>query len=556
MAPTSACNATCSGDSRYLCGGSNRLSLYEWTGNSLQTWNKPAITGHYEFLIGGLIVPLIATLGVNNKVTFVQKGAGHFGPQNSTGAYELDLSLVNNANIAWRTMHVKSDVFCSASIILPDKGGRQINIGGWSSQSTFGVRLYLPDGTPGVQGKNDWQENVNEVSLQRGRWYPSAMIMANGSVLVIGGESGNNGPPVPSLEIMPRVSGGDTVLTMDWLQRTDPNNLYPFCFVLPSGGILVIYYNEARILNEVTFATTATLPNVPGAVNDTTAGRNYPMEGTAVMLPQHAPYSDPTTVLVCGGSTLGPAIGIDNCVSITPDVRGAQWTIERMPSKRVMSCMVTLPDGTYLILNGAQQGVAGFAMATEPNLQALLYDPGQAVGSRFSILNTTIVARLYHSEAILLQDGRVLVSGSDPEDPRFPQEYRVEVYVPPYLSKGLPQPSYTITNTDWAYGGKYPITVTLHAGSTGTMKVSLVAAVSSTHGNSMNNRIIFPAFACSGNTCTITAPPNAHVCPPSWFQLFVLDNGTPSLSQWVRIGGDPAKLGNWPPFKDFTLPGV
>ena len=60
---------------------------------------------------------------------------------------------------------------------------------------------------------------------------------------------------------------------------------------------------------------------------------------------------------------------------------------------------VALPDGTFLIVNGAQQGVAGFGLATNPNFQALLYDPSQPVGSRISILGTTIVARLYHSEA-------------------------------------------------------------------------------------------------------------------------------------------------------------
>ena len=156
--------------------------------------------------------------------------------------------------------------------------------------------------------------------------------MANGSILVVGGENGSNGPPVPSLEILPRTPGGDTVLTMDFLQRTDPNNLYPFLIVLPSGGILIIYYNEARILDERTFATTRTLPNLPAAVNNFLGGRTYPMEGTTVILPQHAPYTDPLTVLVCGGSTPGPAIALDNCVSTQPEVAGAQWTIERMVS--------------------------------------------------------------------------------------------------------------------------------------------------------------------------------------------------------------------------------
>jgi hypothetical protein len=63
-------------------------------------------------------------------------------------------------------MHVKTDVFCSGSIILPDIAARQINVGGWSLDSTFGIRLYAPDGSPGVNGTNDWEENWQELSLQ------------------------------------------------------------------------------------------------------------------------------------------------------------------------------------------------------------------------------------------------------------------------------------------------------------------------------------------------------------------------------------------------------
>ena len=101
-----------------------------------------------------------------------------------------------------------------------------------------------------------------------------------------------------------------------------------------------------------------------------------------------------------------------------------------------MPCMVPLPDGTLMILNGAKQGVAGFGLATDPNLSALLYDPTQPIGSRISILNNTIVARMYHSEATLLPDGRVLVSGSDPQTNfpngtvEYPEEFRVEVIFP------------------------------------------------------------------------------------------------------------------------------
>jgi hypothetical protein len=325
------CNTPCSGEPTALCGGSDAINYYTWTG--LNTWNEATgnAAGQYEFLIGGVVIPLITAQGVNGKVTFVEKHGT--GPPNSTGAYELDLSEINNFDLAWRTMNgLQTDVFCSAGLTLPDKAGRQLNVGGWSDTSTYGIRLYWPDGSPGVFGVNDWQENVEEVSLQTGRWYPSAMMMANGSILVVGGEDGSNGAPVPNLEVLPKPEGGYLVYC-DFLNRTDPNNLYPFLAVLPSGGIFIAYYNEARILDENTFETTSVMPNIPGSVNRFDAGRTYPLEGTAMILPQSAPYSDPLTVLICGGSTPYQGFALDNCVSIQPEVPNSNWTIERMVSK-------------------------------------------------------------------------------------------------------------------------------------------------------------------------------------------------------------------------------
>jgi hypothetical protein len=121
---------------------------------------------------------------------------------------------------------------------------------------------------------------------------------------------------------------------------------------------------------------------------------------------------------------------------------------------------------------------------------------------------------------------------------------------------GATPPSYNISSTDIAYGGTTTLNITLPSGDFANMKITLMASVASTHGNSMGQRTIFPEYTCSGNVCTVTAPPNAHVCPPGWHMLFVLDNGVPSYAEWVRIGGDPAQLGNWPDYSDFTIPGV
>lgn len=339
LVPDSQCNVACSGNTSTLCGAGNLLSYYNWTGTPINTWHRPQgnAAGQYRLLVGGVCIPLLTTPGVNGKYIFIEKFGT--GEANSTGAYELDVSLISNPTGAWRTMHVKTDVFCSAGITLPDKVGRQINIGGWSGSSTFGIRIYWPDGSPGTWGVNDWQENVDELSLQVGRWYPSAMMMTNGSILVVGGEVCSNCAPEPTLELLPRVGG---LVTLPFLQQTDPFNLYPFLCVLPGGGIFIAYYNQAQIMDAGTFATLKQMPQIPGPVNNPAGGRTYPLEGTAVLMPQSAPYSDPLTVMICGGSTPGPAQAIDNCVSIQPEAANSQWVIERMVMPLAISSIISL----------------------------------------------------------------------------------------------------------------------------------------------------------------------------------------------------------------------
>jgi hypothetical protein len=170
-----------------------------------------------------------------------------------------------------------------------------------------------------------------------------------------------------------------------------------------------------------------------------------------------------------------------------------------------------------------------------------------------SIMANTTVARLYHSEAIVLLDGRVMISGSDPTGDynqpagEWPEEYRVEVFTPPYLLSGLARPTFSVNSSDWSYGDTIKVTINIPSGNIAHVKISMLGSVVSTHGNAMGQRTIFPAFTCQSSTsCTMTAPPNAHVAPPGWFMIFVLDGPTPAVGQFVRIGKDPGNIGNWP----------
>ncbi|KAJ3287500.1 hypothetical protein HDU76_007817 [Blyttiomyces sp. JEL0837] len=546
----------CDGNPGEYCGAGGRLEVYS-SATPITTFTTLPNPGRYEYFIGGLMVPLLSGLTTKNKVVLLERLAG--GEANSTHAYELDYST-NDYRTAFREMHVTTDIFCSAGLMLPDAPGRILNIGGWADVSLEGVRLYSPTGSAGVNGTTDWEESVGSLHLQVPRWYPTGLQLLNGSIAVIGGETNSNGANQPNVEILPAT--GTAPINLQILVDTNPFNLYPHAFTLPSGKVFLAANDRAEVLDPNTWATLIKLPKVPGGAFSTTGdldgtgGRTYPVSGTAVLLPFSPPYTAAATVLICGGS-LGPGgTAVDNCVSTQPEVAGAQWTIERMPFKRVMPNMVHLPDGTIMVLNGCKFGVAGFGLGSDPTLTAILYDPTKPVNTRFSIMNSTIVARMYHSEALLLHDGRVLVSGSDPQEAEqgYPEEHRIEMYIPPYLTSGLPRPTFTFkSSTNVTFGAQVSFTATLP--SNGAIRVSLISPGVNTHGNTMGSRFIWLTVAKQADGSYLaTMPPNQGIAPANHYLMFVLDGPTPSVGQWIRIGGDPGLISQWPNLPGFTLP--
>ena len=154
---------------------------------------------------------------------------------------------------------------------------------------------------------------------------------------------------------------------------------------------------------------------------------------------------------------------------------------------RTMGQFIILPDGTLLVVNGGENGTAGYAQATgqTPNYgnmaygmslaagpigQPAIYNPNAPAGSRWSNtgLSSSNIARLYHSSAILLPDGSVMIAGSNPNvdvntSTIYPTQYQAEYFYPPYFSAtARPQPS-GIPNT-LSYGGQF-FNITIPAGS-------------------------------------------------------------------------------------------
>lgn len=326
------CSMPCPGDREHTCGAGNHINYYEWTGEALNTFHYASgnEAGEYQHFSTSPIVPLISSVGINDKVIFVEKHGTSL--DNTEGSFEFDYKTNT-----YRELALKTDVFCSASFTLPDKAGRMINIGGWSAESIYGIRFFTPDSPQGVNnGTNVWEEDYGQLRLFDPRWYPTAIVLSNGSLLAMGGESGSDAPIVPSAEVLPHPPGVTESTYIDYLARAEAigrTNSYPHMAIMPSGNIFFTQFNESRLISQVDFQTVRKLPDMPGSpVNDLT-GRNYPLQGTMMIMPQKAPYGAPLKVVICGGTTHEPGNdALDNCVSMHPDNAGEQWAIERMVS--------------------------------------------------------------------------------------------------------------------------------------------------------------------------------------------------------------------------------
>lgn len=418
------------------------------------------------------------------------------------------------------------------------------------------IRYLSRSRTDASKNGQSWSEPGNKLSTAR--WYASVQSMPDGSLFVCSGslngldpnKPANNNPTYEVLNAQ-GISSGRSI-PMRLLEKAQPYYMYPFIHLLKTGDLFVFVAKSSEVFNVAGNAVVKTLPDLPGKY------RTYPNTGGSVLLPLRSATNYDPEIMICGGGSYqdinSPTEA--SCGRIKPLAAAPSWELESMNEGRGMVEGTLLPDGTVVWVNGCNVGAQGFGIASDPTREVLLYDPEKPNGQRWSRGATSGIARLYHSVALLLLDGTLMVAGSNPVEmpilkPRAGQtpsedyvtEFRVENYTPPYLQNGKanrrPTAITLSSKTLQSNGSKFTITFNAPAGAQAA-RVALYHGGFVTHSLHMNHRMIFldrTGFktGVTAQTLTVTMPPNRNIAQPGPYVVYVTVDGVPGIGQFVSV---------------------
>jgi len=311
--------------------------------------------------------------------------------------------------------------------------------------------------------------------------------------------------------------------------------LYPRMHLLPNGKV---FYSgsttQSRLFDPVakTWSGVIATTNYGGT-------RTY---GTSVLLPlTPANNYKPVVMIMGGGSPSTATTELIDLSAATPN-----WTIGPLMSQpRIEMNATILPNGKIIALGGSLNDEdTGTA-----SLNADLYDPAT---NTFSSAGQNAFARLYHSNSLLLPDGRVWFAGGNPA--RGTYEQHMEIYSPAYLFNPdgtlATQPAITgVPSSGIGYGSAFQVQTPDAAN---ISSVVLMRPGAPTHAFDMEQRLVAMNFTAGSGVLNVIAPPNGNIAPPGYYMLFILNFlGVPSVAQFVQLTPAPA---DQPPTGTITSP--
>jgi hypothetical protein len=434
-------------------------------------------------------------------------------------ARSFTTTIWDPAKKTFTKLPVQFDFFCGGHSFLDD--GRLLIAGG--------TRKYevLADKSPDHQ-KHEFQglsdatvfDPVTEKYTRVGnmaysRWYPTLVTLASGKVVAISG-----------LDEKGVLDTGHTEVfdpqTNAWTERADLRRTWPTYAAMTLTADGRLFYSGANAgygsldvgrtpgfwnLDDNSFQA---VPGLPDSANTETA--------MSVLLP---PAQAQRVALFGGGGVGDSPVASARTAVVDLSAPSPSWQAgPNLAEAKRYPGTVILPDDTVLVTGGGTQYRGGDSHTAQ------LYHPDT---NTFTSVAEPRVGRDYHSEAVLLPDGRVATFGSNPvKNNAF--ETRVETYSPAYLFRG-PRPVISVASPEIT-GGAVEVTSDQPIASVRFIRPSAV-----THLTDTEQRSVAPAsFTQDGGNLHVDVPSDRNLMPSGWYMLFASNaSGVPSVAQWVHL---------------------
>jgi hypothetical protein len=479
------------------------------TVNVNNSGSDPTQVGHWSSVMTSPIVAINMVLLDNGSVLMWDGGPSCLG---AISDYVWDPATNTYTQFNLENQPDVRDIFCSGQTVLAD--GTVLVAGGHDCTSSTYIGTAISNA---FDPATDQWTFLPDMTYRR--WYPTVITLPNGKAMAIAGAATSNTDyqPIPEVydpaantwNALPAASG-----------QTIPD--YSFSFVLPDGRILAAGSDEAKMATYALDLTSQKWTVVDPTVLDA---------GSAVM------YA-PGKIMKAGSSYLSPppdnggntpSAATTYVLDMTQATPAWQQTAS-MAYPRTHLNLTVLPDGNVLATGGSTV-IGGIDPATGV-LPAELWNSTTMTWSTMASLSR---AREYHSTALLLPDGRVLVAGSGHNFANNYAEYSQEIYSPPYLFKGA-RPTITSSPGTVNYGSSFFVGTPDAAN---IASVTLIRNGSVTHSFNMDQERIPLSFTQTSGGLTVTAPPDAATAPPGYYMLFIVNsNGVPSVAPFVHMLGD------------------
>ncbi len=402
-----------------------------------------------------------------------------------------------------------ANLFCAGLTTLAD--GRPILVGGHIADY-IGIR----NTTVFDYSSQTWSAAA---TMAYARWYPTVTMLGDGRILAVSGA--NNCPTCPQengsrtgIAEIPEIY--DPVANT-WTQLQNAGlilPLYPHMFTLPDGRVLASSTSRDPIASTALDVVSQTWTTI-----DPT-----PVDGGAAAM-----YS-PGKIIKVGRSRSPSYEAVPSTATayvLDVNVPTPRWRrVQDMAFSRVYHNMTMLPDGTVLVTGGSRN--SNVLDLNPAVLEAELWSPTTETWTTLARMQTP---RLYHSTALLLPDGRVLMAaggggGAGVDQPNS------EIFSPPYLFKG-PRPSIAaapaIVSHETTFFVETPDAARISA-------VSMIRLGSVTHAFDMGQVFVPLAFQAAEGGLDVQVPVSSNVAPPGDYMLFLIDtNGVPSVARILRV---------------------